>query len=125
MLDLTNASTPQEQQSAAMRLWSVGGDLAGFAAAQKFGRPELRDIPRNGLAVIDPRSGLPTSTIGVPAPLPQKPLVSGGMMSQDNGVNWSPIPGYVDQQRAIAGARRIPKPLAVAPLSIPHPSGQF
>lgn len=124
--DYATATTPQARQSAMVKFWAAGGDTAGLGSAMKAGNPELRDIPADGsLAVIDPISGLPTNVLHG-TPKTQRPLISNGMQSLDNGNSWQPIPGYVQQQNAVAGARRgPPKAAATGAINIPHPSSMY
>lgn len=65
--------------------------------------------------------------------VPALPRTAGGMQSMDGGNTWQPIPGYVNQQSAITGARRdaiVSRPMpgkakAGSTLSIPHPASQY
>lgn len=91
-------------------------DVAHIMQAMSFGQPKIQDIGGAGYST-DPFTGDLSKVV---AAKPKAPLISNGMQSSDNGATWSPIPGYVDQQHAIAVGRRAPpKPATGGPLGNP------
>lgn len=118
------AQTPADKQAALLQFWGAGGDTAGLGAVLNSQKPTLRDIGPNGVASID-SNGVPTVVIpGAPKPA-QRPLISGGMQSLDNGATWQQIPGYAAQQAAIATGKREPKVAAPGSINIPHPGSMY
>jgi hypothetical protein len=84
--------------------------------ALQFGTPKIQDIGGAGYSQ-DPFTGALTQAV---PHAPKAPLINNGLQSFDNGKTWIAIPGYVEQQKAIAGARRgPPKPVAAGPLGNP------
>ncbi|MGH6829071.1 MAG: hypothetical protein ACREFW_09200 [Rhizomicrobium sp.] len=123
---MTAATTPQEMKAAAMQYLAMGGDPTGLAAAVNLGKPEIKSLGRFGAAVADPVTGMPLGTLGTPpAPL-VRPVVSGGMVSNDEGRTWAPIPGYAKEQGETATAKRAPSAnaapgaIGIPPRAIAH-----
>lgn len=93
-----------------------GVEIGGINAMAEAGQPKVQNIGGTGYK-IDPVTG---RTEAVTSPAPEKPMIAGGMISSDNGKTWAAIPGYADQQRVLAGARRAPK--AASPSTSTKPS---
>jgi hypothetical protein len=97
-------------------------DIAHIHDALGMTQPKIHDI-HGGAYSESPLDGSLTQVI---APLPKAPIISNGMMSNDNGATFAPIPGYVAQQQAIAGARRAPpKPSAAVAGPLGNPAALF
>ena len=67
-------------------------------------KPEFEGIGARGTMDTNPDSPTYGTVIGAPTEENEAPKVAGGL--QWTGTEWKPIPGYTEQQAAIAAARR-------------------
>lgn len=67
-------------------------------------KPEFEGIGARGTMDTNPDSPTYGTVIGAPPEENEAPKVAGGL--QWTGTEWKPIPGYTEQQAAIAAARR-------------------
>lgn len=110
--EMATAKTGQDFRSAAFHGAAAGIDPSAIGQISKFGLPTYSNAPLGDTVfATDPISGERTVVQQGQRP-PQNPQVSNGMQRDPLTGKWSPIPGYVDVQRDIAGARR--KPAAAA-----------
>jgi hypothetical protein len=113
----------QQQRTDAARSWLLGQKDPGAGFYNGQGRPgpsvatpgALDNLPASqrdyfrGMADVDPVGTM--QLVGqevLNPPKPEAPITNGGMQYDPKTGTWADIPGFVDQQKAIADAQRAP-----------------
>lgn len=118
------ATTPQEEQAAALALWGSGGDMTGLSSALNVGKPEIKAYGIDqDLFSVDPLTGQQTLVRkGSYKPTPNQPF-------NPDGTANMPFQNY---QRGLYRARaeansdfRAPRASASGAISLPHPGSMY